>query len=394
MNARLLVSGGGTGGHVYPALTVLDVFLKAKPAGSLLPTLNTTDLLWVGSKGGMEEELIKQAGLEFVGLAAGGLRGMGLATTIRHTAQIAGGVRRARGILADFEPLVVLVTGGYACVSVTLAAWMQRIPVLIYLPDIVPGQAIRFLGRFAARIAVTSEESYHYFRREKVVVTGYPVRPETFTIVKEEARQALGLEPETKTLLAFGGSRGARSINKALVAGLRDLLPVCQIIHISGRLDADWVAGAARSLPEDLQRRYHHYDYLHDMPQALAAADLAVARAGAATLGEFPAAQLPAIMVPYPYSGQHQDPNANYMAVNGAAAVLPDAALAEKLVPTILGLLSDEEALAAMRESTRAMARPDAATAIAELLWALARQQATRRALQPTAETEERKTSP
>lgn len=346
------------------------------------------DTLWIGSRGGIEEELVEHAGIEFVGLAAGGLRGMGLLVKLRNALRIAGSVGRARSILAEFGADAVLVTGGYACVAVTLAAWLQNRPVVIYLPDVVPGQAIRFLSRFAARVTVTCEESYHYFRRDKVVVTGYPVRPEVYDRDRAKARQALSLDREEKTLLVFGGSRGARSINQAVVAGLSELLPVCQMVHVSGRLDADWVAGAARRLPEALQERYHHYAYLYDMPMALAAADLAVARAGAATLGEFPAARLPAVLVPYPYSGQHQQPNAEYMARNGAAQVLSDAELGEKLVPTVLELLEDDEALAGMRESAHAMARPDAAEAIGEQLWLFARQHALRASYRPAGETE------
>jgi UDP-N-acetylglucosamine--N-acetylmuramyl-(pentapeptide) pyrophosphoryl-undecaprenol N-acetylglucosamine transferase len=373
---RLVASGGGTGGHVYPALTVIETLLKPRAAERRLPALAADDVLWIGSRGGMEEELVRRAELEFTGVAAGGLRGKGPIVTARNAIQIASSVGRARSILARFKPDAVLVTGGYACVSVALAAWLLRIPILVYLPDIVPGLAIRFLSRFATRIAVTSEESYHYFPRDKVSVTGYPVRPDLFDLDRAQAIQKLGLDPGEKTVLVFGGSRGARSINRALVAGLEELLSHCQIIHISGRLDTDWVAGAAKRLPETLQTRYHHFTYLHDMPLALVAADLAVARAGAATLGEFPAASLPSVLVPYPYSGQHQEPNADYMAQNGAAQVLADADLDKKLVPTILGLLDDEEALAAMRESAGAMARMDAAEAIGEQLWLIARRQA------------------
>jgi UDP-N-acetylglucosamine--N-acetylmuramyl-(pentapeptide) pyrophosphoryl-undecaprenol N-acetylglucosamine transferase len=365
---KLMVSAGGTGGHVYPALAVVEKLPGQK-------TADAAEVLWVGSKGGIEEGLIAQTGLQFVGLAAGGLRGMGLLVKIRNAARLVGGFRQARGILAGFKPNVVLSTGGYVSVAMTLAAWLKRIPVLIYLPDIVPGQAIRTLSRFAARVAVTSEESSRFFDRSKVVVTGYPVRSEILTLSQVKARQALGLDSESKVLLVFGGSQGARSINQALMAGLESLLPVCQIVHISGRLDAEWVTDAASDLPEAMRARYHHYDYLHDMPLALAAADLAVARAGAATLGEFPAAGLPAVLVPYPYSGQHQTPNADYMARNGAARVVLDAELGEKLVSTLLELLDDApswQALAAMRESARSLARPDAAEAIAGQLRALA----------------------
>lgn len=329
---------------------------------------------------------MRRAGINFVGLAAGGVRGQALGVKVRNAFRILGSVRRARDILAEFATDAVLVTGGYACVAVTFAARSRWVPVIIYLPDIVPGQAIRLLSRFAAKVAVTSEESYYHLDRSKVVVTGYPVRHEVYELQRDDARQALDLAPEVKTLLVFGGSRGARSINQALVAGLQELLPICQIVHITGRLDADWVSGAAKSLPEALRSRYRTYPYLHDMAPALVAADLAVARAGAATMGEFPAAKLPAVLVPYPYSGHHQEPNAKYMARNGAAEVLSDADLAEKLVPTVLRLLGDEQTLANMRESANAMARPDAAEAIAEQLWLLVRQRA---ALSPARPAEE-----
>ena len=361
---------------MYPALTVTEVLRSPKPEGSSLPTLSPTDLLWIGSQGGIEEQMVGRAGLEFVGLAAGGLRGKRLLALMRNATRIFGSIGRARDILARFRPDVVFVTGGYACVSVTLAARHQRVPVLVYLPDIVPGLAIRFLSRFASRIAVTSEESYHYLRRDKVTVTGYPVRSETFSADRDHARQALGLAPDEPTLLVFGGSRGARSINRSVVAGLGELLPVCQIVHISGRLDADWVAAMAKRLPEAMRDRYQHHAYLHDMPLALVAADLAVSRAGAATMGEFPAAGLPAILVPYPYSGQHQQPNADYMERNGAAVVVHDVELEEELVPTILSLIKDQETLASMSESAKAMARRDAAEAIAEQLWRAARRYA------------------
>jgi UDP-N-acetylglucosamine--N-acetylmuramyl-(pentapeptide) pyrophosphoryl-undecaprenol N-acetylglucosamine transferase len=359
---------------------VVEALHNLQPGDSNLTALDPGDILWIGSRDGMEEELVKRAGLEFVGLAAGGLRGMGLLTGIRNAWQILGSVGQARSILARIEADGILVTGGYVCVAVVLAAWVQAVPVMIYLPDVMPGQAIRFLSRFATRIAVTSEESYHYFKREKVVVTGYPVRPGVFAVDRVQARQALGLEADVPTLLVFGGSRGARSINRAVVAGLRALLPACQVVHVSGRLDADWVVGVAKSLPEELQARYHPFAYLHEMPQALIAADLAVARAGAATLGEFPAAGLPAILVPYPHAGQHQKANAEYLARNGAAQVLPDDQLEEKLVPTALGLLNDQETLDEMRELSRSMARTDAAQAIAENLLQMARRHAIRKA--------------
>lgn len=338
--------------------------------------MNRSDMAWIGSKGGLEQEMVTQAGLEFVGLPAGGLRGMGLRTSARNAIRIAGSIGRARRVLSELQPDVILATGGYACVSVTLAARSGRIPVLIYLPDIVPGLAIRFLSRFAVKLAVTSEESYQYLPREQVVVTGYPVRKEFFSVDRAEARRRLNLDPDDTVLLVYGGSRGARSINRAVVSGLAELLKHCSIVHISGRLDADWVVGAAKRLPDGLRARYHHYAYLDEMPTALLAADLAVTRAGAATLGELPAASLPAILVPYPHSGRHQKANAEHMVRNGAARMLLDQDLESELLATILGLLSQRDELLRMVEAARAMLRQDAAAALAGHLWQLARDRA------------------
>ncbi|MDY7040823.1 MAG: glycosyltransferase, partial [Chloroflexota bacterium] len=155
----------------------------------------------------------------------------------------------------------------------------------------------------------------------------------------------------------------------AVSAILDELLQLCEVIHVSGQLDAEWVAERARSLPPDLQARYRHYAYLHEeMVDALAAADLVVARAGASTVGEFPALGLPSILVPYPYAGQHQDVNAEYLVQRGAGIKIDDAELSTKLLPTIRALLSERERLAEMGERARALAQPQAAQHIAEEL--------------------------
>jgi UDP-N-acetylglucosamine--N-acetylmuramyl-(pentapeptide) pyrophosphoryl-undecaprenol N-acetylglucosamine transferase len=199
------------------------------------------------------------------------------------------------------------------------------------------------------------------------------VRTEFFAADKAAARATFALKTELPVVTVFGGSRGARSINRALCAILDELLECCQVVHISGTLDADWVTEKARSLPPNLQARYRSYAYLHEeMVDALAAADLVVARAGASTLGEFPALGLPSILVPYPYAGQHQDVNADYLVQRGAAVKIADAELSTKLLPTVQALLDDRERLAEMSARARALARPEAARRIAEELTRLA----------------------
>jgi UDP-N-acetylglucosamine--N-acetylmuramyl-(pentapeptide) pyrophosphoryl-undecaprenol N-acetylglucosamine transferase len=300
--------------------------------------------------------------LPFVSISAAPIRGRAPWTVVRNLLQTLAGVRQALREIEDFGPEAIFVTGGYVSVPVVVAGWLQRVPILIYLPDIEPGLAIRVLSRLAQRVAVSVEESQRYFPAHKTTVTGYPVRPELLTVDKGEAKKALGLEEGLKTLLVFGGSRGAHSINLALSKILNHLLDVCQIIHICGRLDAQWVEDWQAELPARLRVRYKAYVYLHEeMALALAAADLVVARAGAATLGELPALGLTSILVPYPYAGRHQELNANYLVSRGAAVKIDNADLEEKLLPTVMELLGNEELLMQMRERVRSLARPKAA---------------------------------
>ncbi len=309
--------------------------------------------------------------MPFVSISAAPIRGRAPWTVVRNLVQTLAGVRQALREIEDFGPEAIFVTGGYVSVPVVVAGWLRRVPILIYLPDIEPGLAIRVLSRLAQRVAVSVEESQRYFPAHKTTVTGYPVRSELLAqisksanqqIGKREARKALELEEGLKTLLVFGGSRGAHSINLALSKVLDRLLGVCQIIHICGRLDAQWVEGQRVELLAGLRARYRAYAYLHEeMAQVLAAADLVVARAGAATLGELPAFGLPGILVPYPYAGRHQELNADYLVSHGAAVKMDNADLEKKLLPTVVELLGNEELLIRMGEKARSLARPRAA---------------------------------
>jgi UDP-N-acetylglucosamine--N-acetylmuramyl-(pentapeptide) pyrophosphoryl-undecaprenol N-acetylglucosamine transferase len=307
--------------------------------------------------------------LSFVSLSAAPIRGRAPWIIVRNLVYTLAGVQQALREIKNFGPEVIFATGGYVSAPVVVAGWLRRVPVLIYLPDIEPGLAIRVLSRLAQRVAVSVEESRRYFPAHKTTVTGYPVRSELLTADKGEAQKALGLQESLKTLLVFGGSRGAHSINLALSKVLDRLLDVCQIVHICGRLDAQWVESQQAELPAHRRVRYKAYAYLHEeMARALAAADLVVARAGAATLGEFPALGLPSILVPYPYAGRHQELNANYLVSRGAAAKIDNADLEEKLLPTVTGLLDNEELLIRLGERARSLARPEAAQRIADEL--------------------------
>jgi UDP-N-acetylglucosamine--N-acetylmuramyl-(pentapeptide) pyrophosphoryl-undecaprenol N-acetylglucosamine transferase len=315
---------------------------------------------------------VRRAGIPFAAIPAGGLHGLAPWTAARNAAKLVAGAWQARRIVGDFRPDALLLTGGYVGIPVALAAWLRRVPSLVYLPDIEPARSVRALARLAKRVAVTAAASQEYFPPGKTVVTGYPVRPELCEVERQGARQALGLDPSLPTLLVSGGSRGARSLNRALAAILEPMLALGQVIHISGTLDAQEAQARRDGLPEGLRSRYHLYDYLHEeMGQALAAADLAVSRAGASTLGEFPLFGLPAILVPYPYAWRYQRVNADYLVAHGCARRLDDERLATDLLPLVRELLADRQTLQKMSERARALATPDAADRIADELLSL-----------------------
>ncbi len=322
----------------------------------------------------MEETLVPRAGLSLETISGGGLHGVGLGQAIRNGWRLAAGWVQARRTLRRFRPNVLLLTGGYSNAPVALAAWEKRVPMVIFLPDIEPGLAIKVLSRLVTRVACTAKESEAFLPPGKMVVTGYPVRPDLISeLSTAEARGQFELDSATPTLLVFGGSRGARSINNALMAILDELLADFQVIHISGQLDWQTVADNAVRLPADFQARYRPFPYLHGrMGAALTAADLVVSRAGAATLGEFPALGLPAVLVPYPHAWRYQKVNADYLAAAGAAIRLDDQDMASHLLPTVQRLLNDREALERMRAASRALNRPGAARRVADLLTGLA----------------------
>lgn len=384
---RIMISGGGTGGGVYPALSATAALKKLQPG---------VELLWVGSESGPERALVERAGLPFKMVYSGPIAGVGL-KAVRSVFLILSGIWQALGLVRAFRPDALLVTGGWVTVPATIACWLSGVPIAIYLPDTEPGATIKALGRMAARVAVNSSESAAYFQPEQVIETGYPLRPALLQAagydvlgqpltdwdggeMEERARARFGLSTKAPVLLVFGGSRGARSINTALLPLVDGLVhpegdyPGCEIIHISGTLDHDQVREQAGQLPKGAAARYHLVDYLHteDMALAMAAADLVVSRAGAGTLGEFPLFDLPAILVPYPHAWRYQKVNADVMAARGAAIRLDDKRLADDLAPLVRRVLSDPGERARMAQAMGQLKRPDAAARIAAMLAGLA----------------------
>jgi len=357
---RLLICAGGTGGGVYPALAVHS---------ALTSKVTDVDTLWVGAEGGMEESLVKRQGIAFQSIPAAGVHGVGLITMPRNLTMLGRGVLAARRILGEFKPDALFFTGGYVAVPVALAG--SSIPTLLYVPDIEPGMALKSLARFADVIAVTTDQSQKFFKK-KVLETGYPLRPDLPFWDRQTATQHLGVSGRNPVLLVFGGSKGSHSINLAVVNNLRILLARFEIIHLSGDLDWQTVKQAREQLPMDLAARYHAMPYLHEMGAALGAADLAVSRAGASSLGEFPLFGLPAVLVPYPHAWRYQKVNADYLTRRGAAVILEDHRLNDDLVSTLNVLMQNPNKLRAMRAAMFELSHPRAAEKIASALIELA----------------------
>jgi undecaprenyldiphospho-muramoylpentapeptide beta-N-acetylglucosaminyltransferase len=354
---RLLICAGGTGGGVYPALAVLQALPARRPH---------VETLWVGGEAGMEADLVRRAGVRFASIPAAGLHGVGLRALPGNALRMLSGYAESRRVLREFQPDVLLFTGGY--VAGPMAAAGRKTPTLVFVPDIEPGLALKTLARFADRIAVTSAESQKYFR-QKVTATGYPVRRDLTKWKRGAARTKLHLSDDLPVVLVAGGSKGARSINEALVAHLPALLELAQVVHVTGRGEWEAVLGATSGLTRAQRRRYHPHPFLYEeMGAAMAASDVAVMRAGASALGELPAFGLPGILVPYPHAWRYQRLNADYLVRENAAVALEDADLQDKLLEAVRDVLGDASKRRAMRGAMRSLAHPQAAKTLAGLL--------------------------
>jgi UDP-N-acetylglucosamine--N-acetylmuramyl-(pentapeptide) pyrophosphoryl-undecaprenol N-acetylglucosamine transferase len=383
---RLLICAGGTGGGVYPALAVLKALQDDEKSSwksietetPFPPTGGDLEVLWVGGEGGIEVDLLTNEKVTFTTIPAAGVHGVGLRALPGNLWQIFRGFFTARQIIKEFHPKVMFFTGGYLAVPVAFAGRTifpghNRPRILVYVPDIEPGLALRTLARLSDQIALSVEDSMNYFKfRSNLHVTGYPVRQNLQISNRADARRNFNLSRDIPTLLVFGGSKGARSINRALIRVLPDLLIDMQVIHISGHLDWQEVEDAKDNLPVDYITRYHAYPYLYqDMGAALSVADLVVSRSGASVLGEFPLFGLPAILIPYPYAWRYQEVNARYLERRGAAVVLQDGDLNLHLLTSIRNLMNDHNRRERMSQSMLSLATPQAADSIADLLHGL-----------------------
>jgi UDP-N-acetylglucosamine--N-acetylmuramyl-(pentapeptide) pyrophosphoryl-undecaprenol N-acetylglucosamine transferase len=364
---RYSVSGGGTGGHVYPALAVARALRDVRPDG---------ELDYIGGVRGFERRLVAshplRGELRYHELVVRSLRSAGVSL---HTAldplRLAAAIPQAWWLLGRTRPAALFTTGGYLALPLVLAARSRGIPTLVWEGNVMPGRATRAIGRYATRVAVSFPPTLEAFPGN-AFVSGTPIR--SFGgIDRAAARHAFGLDPDDRLLLVFGGSQAVTRLNHAVTEALPRLLADWHVLHLAGE-DGMAAAGAARAaLPEALRPRYTAEPFLTDrMADALVAADLVVGRAGSSTCAEITAVGVPSILVPYPYAGAHQRYNARFLADEGAALMLDDAELTADRLASEADALRDPQRRSAMVAAARRLGRPDAARALADELVAMA----------------------
>ncbi|HHY37996.1 MAG TPA: UDP-N-acetylglucosamine--N-acetylmuramyl-(pentapeptide) pyrophosphoryl-undecaprenol N-acetylglucosamine transferase, partial [Clostridia bacterium] len=347
-------------------------------------------LLYIGTKKGLEREVVPREGFAFVSISSGGVAGKSPVKAARNILLASAGVAQSLVFLLRFRPHVVIGTGGYVSAPVIFAAYLLRIPILLQEQNVLPGVTTRFLSRLAREVALPFPESRQYMPdKAKCFVSGNPVRPDLVNTTRQEAARRLGLDPGKKTLLVMGGSRGARclaELGMKLIAFF-SIHSEFQMILITGK---EYYGEVLRTLEKEVESGDTGYyiteerarakenvviiPYMHDIGTALAITDLALARAGAMTISEFLELGIPSILVPSPnVARNHQEYNAKTVERRGAAIVISEARLDyESLSATILSLLGDEGRLSTMAKAAKEASRPGAASHIAKRAMSLA----------------------
>mgnify|MGYP000871700251 CR=1 FL=1 len=360
---KIVLVGGGTGGHIYPALAI------ARGIQERVPDI---EILYVGTARGMESRIVPEAGLAFATIDAGGLNRHSLFKAMGSLARVPRGFWQARTLLKEFRPDLVVGTGGYVSYPVVMAASIQGIKTVIHEQNAYPGLANRAVAGRVEHVLLTFAEAQEYLKARRVSVTGLPVRSEILAARRNEGLRQLGFSEGIFTLVAFGGSRGAMSINQAMLRVIeRYLMEKIQILWITGETGYNEMI---RELPRPTGGRgvltLKVLPYMSNIEDALAAASLVVCRAGAATLAELAVLGVPAILVPYPYAAEnHQEKNALSLKAKGAAQVIIDEFLdGDVLFDRVEKLRNDPSRLRRMAESMQKEGKPEALQEIVDII--------------------------
>ncbi|HUC93133.1 MAG TPA: undecaprenyldiphospho-muramoylpentapeptide beta-N-acetylglucosaminyltransferase [Paenibacillus sp.] len=364
---RVVLTGGGTGGHIYPAVAVGRQLEREEPG---------TELLYIGTGRGLESRIVPELGIPFEAVDITGFRRKLSLENVKTVVRFVRGVSRAKQLLRRFKPDAVVGTGGYVCGPVVYAAAKLGIPTLIHEQNVDPGLTNRFLSRYADVIAVSFRESLERFgRHDRVLHTGNPCATNVLQADKTRGYASVGVPADAPIVLIVGGSRGARAINDAVVdmAGKLHSMPDIHFVFVTGDADYDRTDTRLRergNIPPNL----HVIRYLNNMPEVLAASSLVVSRSGASFLAEFTALGIPTILIPSPnVTGNHQEPNARSLADEGAAVMMLERDLSgDALYREISAIIEDPGKLRRMGEAARTLSMPQSAEVIAAELRKLA----------------------
>ncbi len=363
---RVIISGGGTGGHIFPALAIANAIRKLNPE---------TEFLFVGAQGKMEMEKVPAAGYKIEGLWISGIKRELTIDNLSFPFKVLSSVSKALRIIREFKPDVAVGVGGYASGPLLYAASLKNIPCLIQEQNSYPGITNKILAKRVQKICVAYDGMEKYFPKEKILLTGNPVRENVLKIEgkRQEAFSFFRLNPEKKTILVVGGSQGARSINRSILAGLNEIRHAdVQVVWQTGKLFYDEAQNAVSSARMENVRVF---DFISQMDFAYAAVDLIVSRAGASTVSEILLVGKPSVMVPLPTAAEdHQTKNIEAMVRKNAALMVRDADASAQLVATALATLRDEQLLKSLASNAAAQALPNSAEKIAGEVIALAKE--------------------
>ena len=362
---KIIVSGGGTGGHIYPALTLIDAIKSKRP---------DAEFLYVGTQKGLEADIVPKAGINFTALnLEGGLERRFTLENFSRAANAIWSIKHASDIVKNFKPNVVVGTGGYVCGPILLAASLMKVPTLIQEQNAVAGVTNKILSKFVNKIAVGTRDALKNFPADKTVYTGNPIRAQVIDAKKSDGLREFGFTDDLPIVLISGGSRGARSINNAMIDVLKSAAQKnsAQFLHVTGKGEFDAVTEKLSDVLDAPNIKV--VPYLYNMPTAMAMTDLAIFRAGATGLAELTARGIPSILIPYPFAAEnHQEFNARSLVEAGAARMILNKDLtAEILSATIDELLTKPDTLQKMSAASLSLGKPQAADEIANLILGL-----------------------
>ncbi len=356
---KVIIAGGGTGGHLFPGIAVAERLRKE----------GIKDILFIGTANGIEARVIPREGYRIEFIRSSGLVGKSILKTLQGLLNIFLSITDSIKIIRSCRPDAVIGVGGYASFAPVFVSSFFGIPTVILEQNSIPGLTNRVLSRFASAVCITYHESFNFFPSRKTILTGNPIRARILEGSREGGMRLFGLSPQKYTVFIFGGSSGAKNINRAVMGSLpylADLKEDLQFLHQTG--DSDY---------EQVKEAYRKYSmsgtvapFIYQMPEAYAVADLIISRAGATTLAEITALGKAAILIPYPYAAQrHQEFNAKKLHDMGAAIMILEKELTgERLAREIKRLLKDESLRKDLEKNSRAFGRPDATGAVVDLI--------------------------